>query len=137
MKQQPDMVRMLAAEAIRLKEIVLAMDRLADQIRQARQNAQVTLDQLNQRIAVLMQEAGKRHVQVQGWNISLHEEESVVIDDPDLIPDECVYVETEVSRNALWGKIRRRIRNGERVPGARLVREPETVTMTRRKGAGR
>jgi len=135
MKTQPDMMRVLAIEAIRLKEIMLAMDRLEEQIRQARQNAQAALDQLNQRIAVLMLEAGKRRLQVQGWNISLHEEESVVIDDPALIPDDMVFVETEVSRNALWGKIRRKIRSGGKVPGTRLVKEPVTVTMTRMKGA--
>ena len=134
---QPDMIRILAVEAIRIKEIMLAMDRLEGQIRKAREDAQVTLDQLNQRIAVSMLEVGKRRLQVQGWSISLHEEESVEIDDQDLIPDDCVYVETEVSRNALWGKIRRKIRNGEDVPGARLVKEPATVTMTRRKVAER
>lgn len=124
-------------DAIRLAEILQLIERIVAHVRDTRQNVQDTLSAVQQRLGEALLAVGRRRVRRRGWMVRLQQEENVVVENAELVPDDCVFVETSVSRNPLWGKIRRKIKNGEKVPGARLVKEPVTVMMSRRKGAER
>ena len=79
---QPDIMRVLVAEAIRLSEVIGALDRLERQTRAITEGLQKTLREIQERIGGMMLESGKSIVQLHHWKFRLHQEENVVIDNP-------------------------------------------------------
>lgn len=130
-----DLMETQIDETIRLAEILQLIERIEAHVRETKQNVQDALSAVQQRLGETLLAAGMGQIRRRGWMVRLQQEENVVVGDLDLVPDECIYVETSVSKNPLWGKIRRTIKNGEKVPGARLVKEPVTVRMSRMKGS--
>ena len=136
MRRRREEIRVMAAAAVRFAQVIEDLDRLEDQVRRTAQQVNGTLSDVRRELGEVMAGAGTRRIRSGNWNIVPHREEKVVIDDPDLVPEDCVLVETETSRNARWGRIRRRLIAGNEVPGARLVLLPVTVRMLRtKKGA--
>lgn len=126
-------MHILVQQALKLVEIIDGLDQLVAYARNTAEMVHNTLKDVQHQLASLMASTGTKRIRFKGWTINLRHEEDVVVDDPDRIPDDLIFIETEISRNPLWGKIRWRLRHGTPVPGAHLVKHPATVTLTRQK----